>query len=165
MATVKEVKLMDGEDQVTPYTLIDSVWYPNGTQFKENVYTKDQVYTKEQTYSKEEANSRFPRVTRYPLPDSVSSLTVHIEDMALGDIAIVSGDFTMEAKGYLGVRDDGAGGNARTYLIYEKNSNFPDAPIDTFSMKTVHTDVILSIYKNYSSAYHTSLYLFVLRVA
>ena len=43
MATVKEVKLMDGEEQVTPYTLIDSVWYPNGTQFKDNVYTTDVI--------------------------------------------------------------------------------------------------------------------------
>lgn len=39
MATVKEVKLMDGEDQVTPYTLIDSVWDTDGNKFKEKIYT------------------------------------------------------------------------------------------------------------------------------
>ena len=44
MATVKEVKLMDGEDQVTPYTLIDSVWDTDGKKlFKENVYTTKDV--------------------------------------------------------------------------------------------------------------------------
>ena len=44
MATVKEVKLMDGEEQVTPYTLIDSVWDSNGKKlFKENVYTTKDV--------------------------------------------------------------------------------------------------------------------------
>ena len=44
MATVKEVKLMDGEDQVTPYTLIDSVWDTDGKKlFKENVYTTDVI--------------------------------------------------------------------------------------------------------------------------
>lgn len=39
MATVKEVKLMDGEEQVTPYTLIDSVWDTDGKKFKEKIYT------------------------------------------------------------------------------------------------------------------------------
>ncbi len=39
MATVKEVQLMDGEDQVTPYTLIDSVWDTDGKRFKEKIYT------------------------------------------------------------------------------------------------------------------------------
>lgn len=43
MATVKEVKLMDGEEQVTPYTLIDSVWDTDGKKFKESIYTKNEV--------------------------------------------------------------------------------------------------------------------------
>lgn len=44
MAIVKEVKLMDGEEQVTPYTLIDSVWDTDGKKlFKEHVYTKDYI--------------------------------------------------------------------------------------------------------------------------
>ena len=47
MATVKEVKLMDGEEQVTPYTLIDSVWDTDGKKlFKENVYTTKEVNDK-----------------------------------------------------------------------------------------------------------------------
>ena len=47
MATVQEVKLMDGEDQVTPYTLIDSVWDTDGKKlFKENVYTMKEVNDK-----------------------------------------------------------------------------------------------------------------------
>lgn len=44
MATIKEVQLMDGENEVTPYTLIDSVWDTDGkTKFKENVYTTDVI--------------------------------------------------------------------------------------------------------------------------
>ena len=47
MATVKAVKLMDGEEQVTPYTLIDSVWDTDGKKlFKENVYTTKEVNDK-----------------------------------------------------------------------------------------------------------------------
>lgn len=44
MATVKEVQLMDGENEVTPYTLIDSVWDTDRKKkFKENVYTMKDV--------------------------------------------------------------------------------------------------------------------------
>lgn len=43
MATVKEVKLMDGEEQVTPYTLIDSVWDKNGKRIMESIYTKTEI--------------------------------------------------------------------------------------------------------------------------
>ena len=46
MATVKEVQLMDGEEQVTPVTLIDSVKNPDGSKYMNNIYTKTEINTK-----------------------------------------------------------------------------------------------------------------------
>ncbi len=46
MATVKEVQLMDGEDQVTPYTLIDSVWDTDGKKYMNKIYTKTEINEK-----------------------------------------------------------------------------------------------------------------------
>ena len=46
MATVKEVQLMDGENEVTPVTLIDSVRNLNGTKYKDTIYTKEEINTK-----------------------------------------------------------------------------------------------------------------------
>lgn len=43
MATVKEVQLMDGENEVTPVTLIDSVKNPDGTKYKDAIYTQKDI--------------------------------------------------------------------------------------------------------------------------
>ena len=51
MATVKEVQLMDGEDQVTPVTLINSVKNPDGSMYKDSVYTKSEVDSKFKSYT------------------------------------------------------------------------------------------------------------------
>lgn len=43
MATVKEVQLMDGENEVTPVTLINSVRNPDGSPYLESFYTQKEV--------------------------------------------------------------------------------------------------------------------------
>ena len=43
MATVKEVQLMDGENEVTPVTLINSVRNPDGSPYLESFYTADDI--------------------------------------------------------------------------------------------------------------------------
>ena len=46
MATVKEVQLMDGENEVTPVTLINSVRNPDGSPYLESFYTKKDINDK-----------------------------------------------------------------------------------------------------------------------
>ena len=159
MATVKEVKLMDGEEQVTPYTLIDSVWYPNGTQFKENVYTKDQVYTKS------EINDR--RLKTYTLPETINgNYQLFLDPLEVGDMAYVDcGNYTVNANSSYRIHD-GGGYEGRQYLVYIYEGNFPDSLIDRWSIvtPTYAAPYIHAVIKNLDYTYKTFGKIFIIRI-
>lgn len=159
MATVKEVKLMDGEDQVTPYTLIDSVWYPNGTQFKENVYTKDQVYTKS------EINDR--RLKTYTLPGTIDGIyRLVLDPMEVGDMAYVKGDFTINAHGGWQIHDGGGNVLDKEYLMYVHDMNFPESPIIEWRVKARRlssAEYLYQLYPNLDYSFKSYARLFIIR--
>lgn len=132
MATVKEVKLMDGEEQVTPYTLIDSVWDSDGKKFKENLNTElskksdDGHHHDDRYYTEAEINSKFShKFQTFKLSGSYGN-SLQDDDMGIsldvGDSAVILGNITVYNYGFR-VRNSTSGSGGKYFISSMEESS------------------------------------------
>lgn len=153
MADVNEVKIFKDGAMTTPVVLADSIYNSDGTKFKDNFYTKAQIDAR--------------RLKTYTLPSEINGVyKLTLDALALGDMAYIKGNFTMNANSSISIWDGGSS-EGKEYLLYISDANFPDSRIIEWRVKDgfVYNMELYGVSKGLDYLYKSNLKLFIIRVA